>query len=87
MCSLNLNVAIACFDLQYFSGEKSRAFQIIRAPCHVTIKEYTSSRWRLRFVMIFANNLCSRGPYKEGSIDGITSLEVSISVDFCKIPH
>lgn len=40
VCSLHLNIGFACFDLQYFPG----AFQMIRAPCHVTIKECTSSR-------------------------------------------
>lgn len=68
VCSLYLNIGFACFDLQYFPGEKSRAFQMIRAPCHVTIKECTSSRQRLIFVMISANHLCFRVPYREGSI-------------------
>lgn len=39
VCILNLNIAFACFDLKYFPGEKSRAFQMTRVPCHFTIKE------------------------------------------------
>lgn len=75
VCSLNLNIAFACFDLKYFPGEKSRAFQMTRVPCHFTIKECKSSRWRLIFVMISANHLCFRVQYREGSIDWLGILE------------